>query len=596
MTYAPSAQTAQRIFQEALVMPLRAVKATVLPSLLLTALVFVSLHNASNQIGLAAWAGTIALSKFNCLLQARRWFKRQITTESARRLIREMRFFYALDGMAWASLIWITLDTCSPIENALAMTAVAGTSISRMTQLSPMLSAYFAFIACGSALWLPRIFMVDDGAYNALGIASLFYILCVISFARGSARTVRQSIELRFENEDLVQQLQVEKTLADKARHKAEEANQAKSKFLAAASHDLRQPAHAQGLILEVMARTALNEQQRELLDNAREVASSSAQMLDTLLDFSRLEAGVIRPKRQDFSTQRLLHKIEREFGPQSDAKGIFYRSRETVLVARSDPALVELILRNLVSNAIRYTERGGLLVSCRRRSEHVEMAVWDTGVGIAAEEQQRVFQEFQQLGNPERDRRKGLGLGLAIADGLARQLGHPLTLSSIPGRGSVFRLTLPLGTLAPAVEPATNDAGWRLRNARVLVIDDDEAVRTGMRHLLTDWGCLCDAAESFEEAVHLAGLHRPQAVISDFRLRGPQTGADVIAALRAALGAPLPALLITGDTAPERLLEAHASGIPLLHKPVPPRDLRRALLDMLGADPRAPAHSLYRP
>lgn len=202
MSYTPSPQTAQRIFQEALTLPLRAVRATVLPSLLLTSLVFVSLHNANNQTALAAWAAAIGASKLNCLRQARRWLKRQITAESAQALIREMRVFYGLDGMAWASLIWITLGTCSPIENALAMTAVAGTSISRMTQLSPMSSAYFSFLACGAAVWLPKIFLANDGAYHALGIASLFYILCVISFTRGSARTVRQSIELRFQNED----------------------------------------------------------------------------------------------------------------------------------------------------------------------------------------------------------------------------------------------------------------------------------------------------------------------------------------------------------------------------------------------------------
>jgi PAS domain S-box-containing protein len=369
------------------------------------------------------------------------------------------------------------------------------------------------------------------------------------------------------------------------AKLRAEEANLAKSKFLAAASHDLRQPIHAQGLFLNVLSHTDLNEQQRAVLTNAITASKASSSMLNALLDFSRIEAGVIEPKLKPFRLQPLFNKLEREFAVQADVKGLIYRSRETDLAVHSDPILVELILRNLVSNALRYTDRGGLLVAARKHGFQAVLEVWDTGIGISPESQHEIFREFHQLGNPERDQRKGLGLGLAIADGLARTLGYRLTLASTVLRGSVFRLALPLAATALPVEQQTAVDSYQLAlfNVRVLLVEDDETVRAGMLHLLRDWGCRCDAAESIEEALVLARKRAPDLVISDYRLREQRTGLEAITALRALLGEKLPALLITGDTAPERLREAQTSGLPLLHKPVSTDELYREMVTALA-------------
>jgi signal transduction histidine kinase/ActR/RegA family two-component response regulator len=359
----------------------------------------------------------------------------------------------------------------------------------------------------------------------------------------------------------------------------AEQANTAKSKFLAAVSHDLRQPIHAQGLFLGALSLTKLDAHQQEILTNASAASKSSVEMLNTLLDFSRIEAGVIEPNLQPFRLQPLLNKIEREFGSQADIKGITYRSRETTLAVQSDPMLVELILRNLVSNAIRYTERGGVLVTCRKHGSGAALEVWDTGIGIAPSHQQLVFREFLQLANPERDRQKGLGLGLAIVHGLARTLKHNLSLSSTPGRGSVFRLLLPIATVTlPDEAGRLAEPEKQLLEMRVLVVEDDEIVRNGMRILLNNWGCECDAAGSIEEALDLARMHTPDLIICDYRLREHRTGIEAIKALRALLGNELPALLITGDTAPDRLREALVSGIPILHKPVAPDQLYQSI------------------
>jgi PAS domain S-box-containing protein len=243
---------------------------------------------------------------------------------------------------------------------------------------------------------------------------------------------------------DVTERKQMEDELVA-ARQRAESSNAAKSRFLAAISHDVRQPLHAQALFLDVLSNTGLSARQQELLDSANDTAKSCEDMLNTLLDFSRFEAGIVTPSLQSIPLQPLLNKIEREFGPQADAKGLVYRSRETALVVTSDPMLLELILRNFVSNAIRYTERGGLLITCRQRGTEALLEVWDTGVGISYADQPVVFREFFQVGNPELNSQKGLGLGLAIADVLARALDHRLSLDSKPQRGSVFRLSIPL-------------------------------------------------------------------------------------------------------------------------------------------------------
>ena len=367
------------------------------------------------------------------------------------------------------------------------------------------------------------------------------------------------------------------------ARQRADESNAAKSKFLAAISHDVRQPLHAQALFLAVLARTELNAHQREVLDRATAASLSCGEMLNTLLDFSRVDTGVLRPQVQSFRLQPLLNKIEREFELQADAKNLAYRSRESDLVAQSDPMQVELILRNLVANAIRYTSHGGVLVACRRRGNVIVVEIWDTGVGIDAAHQKDIFREFHQLGNPERDRHKGLGLGLAIADGLSKALGHGLSLSSRPGKGTVFRLELPISHVVSVhATPVVLPAAAHLQDLKVLVIDDDDSVRSGMAYLLRTWGCACDTAASIDEALALAQLGAPEAIISDYRLREQRTGAEAIAALRTLLGKNTAALIISGDTALEPQREALSTGVPLLHKPVAPDQLHEFLVTVL--------------
>ena len=570
-----------KILVEQLRLILRNATSALAPTILLAVLLVFALANDSNTTALRLWGLLLVSSKLYAAFHARRHLVAPTPYDRAHNLVWSLIIMNVVDGMIWGAFTWVTLSTSTTAGSILIISTIAGIVGSSMARLSPVMPVFIAFVTTMLVLVAINIWMLGDPAFTALGIGCLFYLASIMMMARNSSREIRAAINLSFENIALLDQLKIKTEIAETAQREAEHANTAKSKFLAAASHDLRQPIHAQGLFLEVLARTEQTPHQKALLANARAASEASSELLNALLDFSRIEAGVVEPQLQPFRLQPLLNKIESELAPQADAKNIVYRSRETQVVVHTDPMLLELILRNLVSNAIRYTNNGGLLVACRQHGAKAVLEVWDTGIGIAPEHHKEIFREFHQLGNPERDRNKGLGLGLAIADGLARTLGIELSFFSTPHRGSVFRLTLDIDITNPIFQINMAQSKTRVLNARLLVIDDDETVREGMLHLLRDWGCECEAAETIEEALIMAKLRRPDVVISDYRLRERRTGIEAIAAMRALLGESLPALLITGDTAPERLREAQASGIPLLHKPVSPGKLYRKLIEL---------------
>jgi len=245
--------------------------------------------------------------------------------------------------------------------------------------------------------------------------------------------------------------------------------------------------------------------------------------------------------------------------------------------------------MRNLIANALRYTDSGGVLIACRKRGDRLALEVWDTGCGIAAEHLQAIFNEFHQLANPERDRRKGLGLGLAIVQRLADTMHTEVQVRSRPARGSVFRLYLPpwhqaLPDEGPSLATIPTQ---RLHGLRLLVVDDDAAVRQGMEALLSSWGCQCLCVDSSTSALAaLAHMPAPDVVITDFRLRHEETGKQVLQALQAQLGRALPAIIMTGDTSPQRLRDAQSADAVLLHKPVSTAQLQQTLLQW------APVHA----
>ena len=360
----------------------------------------------------------------------------------------------------------------------------------------------------------------------------------------------------------------------------AEQASSAKSKFLAAASHDLRQPLHALGLFAAALRERVTSAEALPLLGNIDQSVTALGGLLDALLDLSKLDAGLVKARTRDVNLAPLLATLTREYEPQAQAKALTWYCRESETVVQTDPVLLETMLRNLIGNALRYSEKGGVRIDCTQDGEVARIDVSDTGVGIAPEHHRDIFREFFQLHNPERDRTKGLGLGLAIVERLNLILGHRLELRSAPGEGTTFTLHLPLGDRAKAQEaadPEFEDWAAHLASITVLIIDDDASVLNGMRALLESWGYRVVTAVSLDEALGMLD-EAPNVIIADYRLQNEQTGTAAIHEIRRRFGAAIPALIITGDTAAQRLDEIAKEDIAFLHKPTPPGKLRAFL------------------
>ncbi len=360
-----------------------------------------------------------------------------------------------------------------------------------------------------------------------------------------------------------------------------EDANLAKSRFLAAASHDLRQPLHAVGLFVAQLHRRLRAGERSQVVGRIEAALAAMNELFSALLDISKLDAGGTTVNITEFPFAQLLARAEMTFGEAARGKGLSFRIVPSSAWIRSDFILLERVVFNLISNAVRYTSHGGLLVGCRKRGNSLRIEVWDTGAGIPEDQHQRIFGEFYRLGEPDRARGAGLGLGLAIVDRLCRLLSHPIEVRSIPGKGSVFTVMVPS---APARAAVIEPRALRERNQLslsngklVLVIDDDPLVREGMGGILRSWGCRVIAADTDSKALKaLTGQdHPPDLIISDYHLADGVTGPETIERLRSALSAQIPAFLISGDTDSEPLRQARAKGYHLLHKPVDPMALR---------------------
>jgi signal transduction histidine kinase len=374
----------------------------------------------------------------------------------------------------------------------------------------------------------------------------------------------------------------------------AEHATLAKSHFLAAASHDLRQPLHALGLFVSGLAQKVAK-QEPKLVANIRASVDALQNMLDTILDMSRLDHGNLIPKIGDFPMASVLDRLAHKLSPLAEQKRLQLKVRRTQIWAHSDPDIVERILLNLVGNALRYTHAGGVLVSCRRRRDVLRVEVWDTGEGIPEHEREKIFEDYVQLGNPERDRAKGLGLGLAICRRLAALLAMPMGVSSRLGRGSVFWIELPVVEPKPGehnkqqtdgVIPQIEDAAELARlSGTVLVVEGDPMIRTSMEQAIVSWGSNVVLAATREEALHCCreSDHVPDLMVCNIRLPDRDSGLELAEELQREFK-HMSILLVSADTSEEVQAAASRANFALLRKPISPSRLRAALRQLLPA------------
>jgi two-component system, sensor histidine kinase len=482
-------------------------------------------------------------------------------------------------GFVWgAGAVYVM--TPSTTEQLIVMLFVSATASGAVPAFGSYLPATYAYSLPSLLPFIAWSAMRGDPLHHALTLMGVVFISAFSALAWRFNVNLNAALLLRFQNLDLVEDLQRQKNLA-------EQANVAKSRFLAAASHDLRQPVHALGMFVSALRGRAMDAEAERLVEHLDGSVEALDSLFVALLDISRLDAGIVESNLESFPVQPMLERICADHAGEAAAKGIGLVLHPCSALIHSDAVLIERIVRNIVANAVRYTRSGRVVVGCRR-GRRLSIEVWDTGRGIAPEQQGRVFEEFFQLDNPERDREKGLGLGLAIVRRLSLLLDCPVTLASVPGKGSVFRIAVPLSDAAwpagPAPSTATAPAAAR-SGGLILVVDDELAIQEAMRSLLGGWGYETIVAGSCAQMLERIAdcVSRPDLIVCDYRLRGDENGIATIQRLQSEFNAEIPAMLITGDTAPDRLREARESGFLLLHKPVPRGKLRAAIRNLMS-------------
>ncbi len=416
-------------------------------------------------------------------------------------------------------------------------------------------------------------------SHSPLRLAGWVALVAVLALAarwRGLA-LVRAVLQ----RDDRIRELESERDAALRA-------DQEKSRFIAIASHDLRQPVHALGLFAATLEKRLKGTADEPLVRNMVRSIDGLDRSFNAMLDVSRLDAGTIEPNFQHFPLRDLFRRLHMHFAGLAEQAGLHLRFSPGGKSVTSDPQLLERIVGNLIQNAIKYTEHGGIVVVARSTATHFNVEVWDTGVGIRDADLPRIFDEFYQVGRGQRTRGQGLGMGLAIVKRLARLLGHSLTVVSQPGRGTMFRIGIVQGGL-PVIQDVTAAADTLpmpvLHPSTVLIVDDEESIRVGLSLLLEEWGYQPLAAADVAQAEQLVGTldAPPDLILSDLHLGDGPDGIGVIHAVRRRCGREIPAILITGDTTHDEMRRATDSGHPVLFKPVQPRKLLNALRGLVS-------------
>jgi PAS domain S-box-containing protein len=400
-------------------------------------------------------------------------------------------------------------------------------------------------------------------------------------------RVAQRTSELTALNDQLLQEIDERRRMEARLREaklEAEQANLSKTKFLAAVSHDLLQPLNAARLFTSAL----LERPSETLVRNVSNSLEDVENLLGTLVDISKLDAGVIKADIAPFALSELLDNLAVEYTELARSEGLELHFVGCSALVRSDIQLLARILRNLLSNALRYTYKGRVVLGCRRQHQRLSIQVWDSGMGIAEERLEEIFQEFKRGDVQRPDQDRGLGLGLAIVEKIAGILGHRISVRSWPGKGSMFSVEVPLSATAPKSLPMlamSEPMLERLQGARVWVLDNDAAICAGMRTLLEGWGCQVITALSEQDLARQVDNYHAEAdlLIADYHLDDDQNGVDAVARINGRRGRAIPALMITANYSNELKLQIRELGHTLMHKPVRPMKLKTAMSHLLG-------------
>ena len=509
---------------------------------------------------------------------------------------------YWVVGSTLAGALWgaasVVMFPAQPAHQALFIVCQFGVILGGLSNTAVYKPSFCGFALAVLVPLIARVAYEGDQVHfftaGVLGVVLLF----VLTFGLKVNAVLTQSLVMRYENVDLIRELKAQTEAALAARAAAENASLAKSQFLAAASHDLRQPLHAMGLFAAALASKVREPGVAPLVASIRASVEALEYLFAELLDLSRLDAGALRPVPAAFPLHPLFTRLAADFAPQAQAARLSLRVVPTELSVVTDPVLLERVLRNLLANAVRYTPAGGIVLGVRRRAAAVRIDVIDSGIGIRDRDATRVFDEFVQLAGAPRNHAggRGMGLGLAIVRRLAVLCGHDVELASTPGRGSRFSITVP-GAPALVRVSGSSSAPRRtkaassntLRGCRVVVVDDDPAVVAGMQALFASWDATATGGSDEGLAIATLADDEPPAsavdlIVADLRLADGKSGIDAIARLRSRLGANAPAIVVSGDTSDTAQTECQAAGVKLLVKPVVAAALKEAAEEAISA------------
>lgn len=490
---------------------------------------------------------------------------------NANRRLSVLFVFMFIAGALWGTGGIAIFNLSSANDSILLMlifgAVVSGTLVS-LSSVLPLFIMYATLVITPLGLYL---ILLDDQELIILGSSLFIFLLANILMSFNVERSIVDMIVLRDNNEKLITELRAQKNIA-------EQSNIGKSKFLAAISHDLRQPMHAMGLFLNGLE-PYVRKPGQEVFNKVQNSAIALRSLFNGLLDISRLDSGVVEPTLEVINLAPFLQKIIDGFHGEAQEKGLTLKSELLQLGVRSDPMLLERVIRNLLANAIQYTDSGQVKLVAFRQDDRVTITIEDEGRGIPKDELNNIFSEYHQLHNAERDRSKGVGLGLAIVRRICTLLSIPIEVRSYLGQGSTFKISLPVADITTLKTTDISRSPWNLHGYLIVVVDDEQDIRDATERLLKEWGCDTIVVGSGSEAIEqLSGeTEMPKLLIVDYRLR-EETGIDVIVRIRSLYTREVSAMIVTGDTMVDLKKVAGENDLVVLHKPVSPAELRTAI------------------
>lgn len=490
-----------------------------------------------------------------------------------------------ISGMVWGSAGIFMFVPDAPAYQAFLIIVLFVVAAGALTLLAVHSLSFHAFLLPTILPVIVRAALEGNTVHWFISAACLVVLVMLLAIGRNLNRLLTESLYNRFENVDLITELKAQKQVADEARQASETATRARTQFFAAASHDLRQPLHAMGLFAAALSQKPLDPDVLGIVNNINSSVRTLESLFNELLDIYKIDAGAVQPDLRDFPVKPMLDRLRDEFLAEASENGLLLTSQAGDCSVRSDPVLLERILRNLISNAIHHTPRGEVAITGGARDGKLLFEVRDTGVGITEEDQLKIFDEFYQVGNPGGARAKGLGLGLSIVKRLCDLLEYPVRVRAQVGRGSTFSVEVPLANRlvhSPLPRPMTPASQCDLSGRLVVVIDDETTIVDGMKALLGGWGATVIGSTTGEDvvnAVHVAGK-LPDLIIADYHLGAGPDGIEIARRIRQDLDPEIPVILVTGTMAPDLLENARADRLEFLHKPVVP-DKLHALINL---------------